>query len=52
LAETIMRVLHLNRPQEDYVGELNEYRGTYTQDKKSRAGDEERLATKPAARAR
>jgi ATPase subunit of ABC transporter with duplicated ATPase domains len=48
LDEAITRVLHLDRPQEDSVGELIEYRGTYTQYKTSRAGDEARLAKKAA----
>ena len=48
LDEAITRVLHLDRPQEDSVGELIEYRGTYTQYKTSRAGDEARLVKKAA----
>ncbi len=48
LDEAITRVLHLDRPQEDSVGELIEYRGTYTQYKLSRAADEARLAKKAA----
>ena len=48
LDEAITRVLHLDRPQEDSVGELIEYRGTYTQYKSSRAADEARLAKKAA----
>jgi ATPase subunit of ABC transporter with duplicated ATPase domains len=48
LDEAITRVLHLDRPQEDSVGELIEYRGTYTQYKTSRAADEARLAKKAA----
>jgi ATPase subunit of ABC transporter with duplicated ATPase domains len=48
LDEAITRVLHLDRPQEDSVGELIEYRGTYTQYKASRAADEARLAKKAA----
>jgi ATPase subunit of ABC transporter with duplicated ATPase domains len=48
LDEAITRVLHLDRPQEDSVGELIEYRGTYSQYKTSRAGDEARLAKKAA----
>jgi len=49
LDEAITRVLHLDRPQEDAVGHLVEYRGTYTQYVTARAADEERL-TKMAAR--
>ncbi len=48
LDEAITRVLHLDRPQEESVGELIEYRGTYTQYKTSRAADEARLAKKAA----
>jgi ATPase subunit of ABC transporter with duplicated ATPase domains len=48
LDEAITRVMHLDRPQEDSVGELIEYRGTYTQYKSSRAADEARLAKKAA----
>ena len=48
LDEAITRVLHLDRPQEDSIGELIEYRGTYTQYKSSRAADEARLAKKAA----
>ena len=48
LDEAITRVLHLDRPQEDSVGELIEYRGTYSQYKSSRAADEARLAKKAA----
>jgi ATPase subunit of ABC transporter with duplicated ATPase domains len=46
LDEAITRVLHLDRPDEDGVGELIEYRGTYSQYKRSRAEDEERRAKK------
>ncbi|MDQ3469732.1 MAG: ATP-binding cassette domain-containing protein [Actinomycetota bacterium] len=49
LDEAITRVLHLDRAQEDAVGHLVEYRGTYTQYLAARAADEERL-TKMAAR--
>ncbi|MCU1502302.1 MAG: putative transporter ATP-binding protein, partial [Ilumatobacteraceae bacterium] len=44
LDEAITRVIHLDRPYEDSVGTLVEYKGTYTQYKTSRARDEERLA--------
>ena len=46
LDEAITRVLHLDRPDEDGVGEVVEYRGTYSQYKRSRAEDEERNAKK------
>jgi ATPase subunit of ABC transporter with duplicated ATPase domains len=44
LDEAITRVLHLDRPDEDGVGEMIEYRGTYSQYVKARAADEVRLA--------
>ncbi|MFM8267891.1 MAG: ABC-F family ATP-binding cassette domain-containing protein [Ilumatobacteraceae bacterium] len=44
LDESITRVLHLDRPGEDEVGELVEYRGTYSQYRGARQRDEERLA--------
>jgi ATPase subunit of ABC transporter with duplicated ATPase domains len=46
LDEAITRVLHLDRPAEDSVGHLVEYKGTYSQYRTSRALDEERLARK------
>jgi len=46
LDEAITRVLHLDRPAEDAVGNVVEYRGTYSQYRASRAADEERLAKK------
>ena len=46
LDEAITRVLHLDRPSEEAVGELVEYKGTYSQYRTSRARDEERLAKK------
>jgi ATPase subunit of ABC transporter with duplicated ATPase domains len=49
LDEAITRVLHLDRPREDAVGHLIEYRGTYSQYVEARAADEERQA-KVAAR--
>ncbi len=52
LDEAITRVLHLDRPAEDAVGHLVEYRGTYTQYQKARADDEERLAKKAALQAK
>jgi ATPase subunit of ABC transporter with duplicated ATPase domains len=39
-------VLHLDRPNEDGVGVLVEYKGTYTQYRAARAADEERTARK------
>jgi ATPase subunit of ABC transporter with duplicated ATPase domains len=44
LDEAITRVIHLDRPHEDSVGTIVEYKGTYSQYKTSRARDEERLA--------
>jgi ATPase subunit of ABC transporter with duplicated ATPase domains len=49
LDESITRVLHLDRPGESDVGELTEYKGTYSQYKAARERDEARLA-KVAAR--
>lgn len=49
LDEAITRVLHLDRPTEDGVGHIVEYRGTYTQYVRARAEDEIRQ-TKVAAR--
>src|SRR5512132_3956664 len=49
LDESITRVLHLDRPGEADVGELTEYKGTYSQYKAARERDEARLA-KVAAR--
>jgi ATPase subunit of ABC transporter with duplicated ATPase domains len=49
LDESITRVLHLDRPGEADVGEMTEYKGTYSQYKAARARDEVRLA-KIAAR--
>ncbi len=48
LDEAITRVLHLDRPAEDAVGHLVEYKGTYTQYRTARALDEERTARKAA----
>ena len=44
LDAAITRVLHLDRPREDAVGHLVEYKGTYSQYVAARAADEERLA--------
>jgi ATPase subunit of ABC transporter with duplicated ATPase domains len=49
LDESITRVLHLDRPGEDDIGELTEYKGTYSQYRAARAQDEARRA-KVAAR--
>ena len=46
LDEAITRVLHLDRAGEEAVGELIEYRGTYSQYRKARAEDEIRRAKK------
>ncbi len=46
LDEAITRVLHLDRPAEDAMGQVVEYKGTYSQYRISRAADEERLARK------
>jgi ATPase subunit of ABC transporter with duplicated ATPase domains len=40
LDEAITRVLHLDRPGEENLGNLVEYKGTYTQYKTARAADE------------
>ena len=52
LDEAITRVLHLDRPAEEAVGEIVEYKGTYTQYRTSRASDEERLAKKAMLQAK
>jgi len=52
LDEAITRVLHLDRPFEDSLGSLIEYRGTYSQYLTARAEDERRLAKKAAQQAR
>jgi ATPase subunit of ABC transporter with duplicated ATPase domains len=44
LDESITRVLHLDRPGEDDVGEVTEYKGTYSQYKAARERDELRRA--------
>ena len=44
LDEAITRVVHLDRPHEDSLGTVYEYKGTYSQYKTARAKDEERLA--------
>ena len=52
LDESITRVLHLDRPTEGAVGELIEYRGTYSQYVRARAEDEARRAKKAALQAK
>jgi ATPase subunit of ABC transporter with duplicated ATPase domains len=52
LDEAITRVLHLDRPDEEGVGEVVEYRGTYSQYRRSRAEDEERNAKKAVLQAK
>ena len=44
LDEAITRVIHLDRPTETAIGQVVEYKGTYTQYKRMRADDEVRLA--------
>ncbi|HEY3485404.1 MAG TPA: ABC-F family ATP-binding cassette domain-containing protein [Ilumatobacteraceae bacterium] len=48
LDEAITRVLHLDRPKEDAVGHIVEYRGTYSQYRTARAEDERRNAKRAA----
>lgn len=48
LDEAITRVIHLDRADENAVGEIFEYKGTYSQYKRSRAEDEARLTKKAA----
>jgi ATPase subunit of ABC transporter with duplicated ATPase domains len=52
LDEAITRVIHLDRPTEDAVGHLVEYKGTYSQYRAARARDEERAARKAALQAK
>ncbi|MEP7047793.1 MAG: ABC-F family ATP-binding cassette domain-containing protein [Ilumatobacteraceae bacterium] len=52
LDEAITRVLHLDRPAEEAVGELVEYKGTYSQYRAARAADEERLSKKAVLQAK
>jgi ATPase subunit of ABC transporter with duplicated ATPase domains len=52
LDESITRVLHLDRPHEGDVGEIVEYRGTYSQYRRSRADDEARQAKKAVLQAK
>ncbi len=48
LDEAITRVLHLDRPTETAIGEVIEYRGTYSQYVNARAEDERRRAKQAA----
>ena len=52
LDEAITRVLHLDRVNEGDTGHLVEYRGTYSQYRRARAEDEERLIRKAALQAK
>ena len=52
LDEAITRVLHLDRPTEDGLGGLVEYKGTYSQYTTARQGDEQRAAKQAAAQAK
>lgn len=52
LDEAITRVLHLDRPDENDIGTIYEYRGTYSQYKKSRADDELRAEKKAMMQAK
>jgi ATPase subunit of ABC transporter with duplicated ATPase domains len=52
LDEAITRVLHLDRPAEEAVGEIVEYKGTYSQYRAGRTRDEERLAKKAVLQAK
>ncbi len=49
LDEAITRVLHLDRSDEEDVGQVVEYRGTYSQYQRSRERDEQRAAKVAAA---
>jgi ATPase subunit of ABC transporter with duplicated ATPase domains len=52
LDEAITRVLHLDRAGESDIGELVEYKGTYSQYIAARRKDEERLAKQAVAQAK
>jgi ATPase subunit of ABC transporter with duplicated ATPase domains len=52
LDEAITRVLHLDRAAEEALGELVEYKGTYSQYREARAKDEVRLAKKATLQAK
>jgi ATPase subunit of ABC transporter with duplicated ATPase domains len=52
LDEAITRVLHLDREGESAIGELVEYKGTYSQYHAARRKDEERLAKQALAQAK
>ena len=52
LDEAITRVIHLDRPDEEDTGVVYEYRGTYSQYKRSRAEDEARAEKKAMMQAK
>ncbi len=52
LDEAITRVIHLDRASETAVGQIFEYKGTYSQYKRARADDEVRLAKKAVLQAK
>jgi len=52
LDESITRVLHLDRASEADIGEIVEYRGTYSQYQRARAEDEARLAKRAVLQAK
>lgn len=52
LDEAITRVLHLDRPNESDTGTVVEYRGTYSQYRRSRADDEVRAEKKALAQSK
>ena len=52
LDEAITRVLHLDRPNENDIGQVVEYRGTYSQYKRARAEDEARAEKKAMMQAK
>jgi ATPase subunit of ABC transporter with duplicated ATPase domains len=52
LDEAITRVLHLDRPTETAIGNVVEYRGTYSQYVAARAEDERRLVKQAAMQAK
>ena len=52
LDEAITRVVHLDRPNEDSLGQVFEYKGTYSQYRTAREKDEVRLAKVAAQQAK
>lgn len=52
LDEAITRVVHLDRPNEDSLGQVFEYKGTYSQYRTAREKDEIRLAKVAAQQAK